>query len=101
MNKRAKGKYYEAKARKELIEEGWLVEFKPATMFGSQDLYGLFDILAIRGDKTKFIQIKSNASHFYTAKKDIRKWLKETGVMHNCEVWLAIPRKGFRKESVV
>lgn len=100
MSKRSKGKYYEKKARDLLKSQGFLVEIKNYSRFQAQDFYNLFDILAV-GPYTRLIQVKTNVSHFYKARKDIKKWIVDNNVDNlSCEVWLKEPRKEWRIEII-
>jgi hypothetical protein len=100
MNRRSKGKYYEKKARDLLKEQGFLCETKNYSRFQGQDFFSLFDILAV-GKYTRLIQVKTNASHFYKARKDIKQWIVDNNVDNvSCEVWLKEPRKEWRIEII-
>lgn len=100
MSKRSKGKYYEKQAREKLKKEGFFCETKNYSRFQGQDFFNLFDILAV-GPYTRLIQVKTNASHFYKARKDIAKWISETRVDNlSCEVWLKEPRKDWRIDII-
>ena len=100
MSKHSKGARYELEARKLLEKEGFLVEKKNYNRWASKDFYNLFDILAI-GEYTRLIQIKTNINHFYTAKKDIARWLDEHKINSiTFEVWVKEPRKAWRMEIV-
>jgi Holliday junction resolvase-like predicted endonuclease len=100
MSRRSKGKYYEKKARDLLTSQGFICETKNYSRFQGQDFYNLFDILAVK-DHVKLIQVKTNASHFYKARKDIAKWITENNISGlSCEVWLKEPRKDWRIEII-
>ena len=100
MSKVSKGKYYEKKARDLLKKEGFLCETKNYSRFQGQDFYNLFDILAV-GSYTRLIQVKTNPSHFYKARKDILKWCEENNIQNiSCEVWLKEGRKEWRVDVV-
>ena len=106
VNKTKKGNRYELEARKMLKEEGYLVEKKNYSRWESNDFWGLFDILAIKLDKLeiRLIQIKSNPTHFYEARREIGLWMDKnnakSGKGFSCEVWLREPRKAWRKEII-
>ena len=100
MSKRSKGKYYEKKARDLLSSQGFTCETKNYSRFQGQDFFNLFDILAV-GSHVKLVQVKTNASHFYKARKDIAKWVAENNIRNvSCEVWLKEPRKEWRIEII-
>lgn len=100
INKVKKGLRVENLAKVELIKAGWLVEKKPRTKFQSPDFYGLFDLLAIRKGEVLLVQVKSQPSHFYKARKETRKWLLDTGIMIPCEVWLYLGNNEWRREGI-
>lgn len=84
----AKGKRAEKYAREDLKALGYLVEVKNYSRWQLKDFYNLFDILAIIGSTAKLIQIKSNLTDFYKARKNIIAWKKENNIRIQCEVWL-------------
>lgn len=62
MNSRAKGRRNENKTKDALEAEGWLIELvKGGTGWQrSTDFFGLFDIIAVKGGRIRWLQIKSN-----------------------------------------
>lgn len=101
INKVAKGRVVELYARKELEATGYLVEKKPRTRFTSPDFWGMFDFIALLGSTVRLIQIKSNPTDFYKARKEIREWKKEHRVNIPCETWLFLGRsRGVNKWRV-
>jgi len=101
MNKVAKGNRIELLVRKKLESVGYLVEKKNRNRYQSPDFWGMFDLIAIMGTVVRLIQVKSNASDFYKARKEIRTWKKVNHVQIPCEVWLWIDRNEFRVEEIV
>lgn len=100
VNKTNKGNRIELEARKMLKEEGYLVDKKNYSRWESNDFFGLFDILAI-GKDTRLIQIKSNPTDFYKARRQIGLWMDKNKIKDvSCEVWLREPRKAWRQEKV-
>ncbi len=100
VNKRNKGQRIELEAKKILIDEGYLVEKKNSSRWQSDDFYGLFDLLAI-GKKVRLIQIKSRATHFYKARREIGLWMDKNKIKGiTFEVWLREPRKEWRCEKI-
>ena len=100
MSRVSKGKTYERLARKLLASQGFLCETKNYSRFQGQDFYNLFDILAI-GKYTRLIQVKTNVSHFYKARKDIKEWINIKDIQGiSFEVWLKEPRKEWRVEII-
>ena len=101
VNKTNKGNRIELMARKELSAEGYLVEKKNSSRWESNDFWGLFDVLALSPFTgfVRLIQIKSNPSDFYKARKEIKEWIITNEIKGvSCEVWLKESRKAWRKE---
>jgi hypothetical protein len=62
MNSRRKGRRNELKTRDYLINNGWKVCLvKGSTRYArSVDFFGLWDVIALKGNNIKFIQVKTN-----------------------------------------
>lgn len=106
VNKTTKGNRAELEARKMLADEGFLVEKKNSSRWESNDFWGMFDIIAIhpQGGLVRLVQIKTNASDFYKARKEIKVWAfkhKVFALNIDCEVWLREPRKPWRKDLLL
>lgn len=100
VNKTDKGRRIELEARKMLEEDGYLTDFKPNVRWQSSDLFNMFDIIAI-GKETKLIQIKSNATDFYKARREIGLWVDKNDIKDiSFEIWLREPRKAWRCEKI-
>ena len=98
VNKRDKGRRIELEARKLLEADGYLVEKKNASRWQSDDFWEMFDLVAIKSHDVRFIQIKSNPSDFYKARKEIDLWVQKYKIEGiSFEVWLREPRKQWRK----
>ena len=95
-----KGNRNELIAKKILIDDGWLVEQKNWSKWRGKDFFGLFDIVAIKGEFIKWIQIKSNRSDFYKVRKQIKNWLIENNLEMNTEIWLKENRQDWRVEKL-
>lgn len=100
MTKVSKGRRVENLAKDIMKAEGWLVDKKVRTRFSSPDFFGQFDLLCIKGAETVYIQVKSNISDFYTARKEISAWLISKNLLINAQIWLYQPRKEWRKENL-
>jgi len=76
MNKRAKGKRAEKLFEKYLQKQGYIT-WKPTNCkFGNNDLFRVFDIIAIKDGRIHLFQIKSGTIYnFYSAKKRIKQFL--------------------------
>ena len=93
MNTYQKGNRREVQAMNVLRSMGWLCDRKNRTKFQSNDFYNMFDILAIRGSEVKFVQVKSNKTNWYKARKDIQTWINQNNIHLPCELWLKENRK--------
>lgn len=100
MNKYQKGNRRELEARKQLEKEGYLVDKKPRTKFHSPDLFGMFDLIAIKDKEVRLVQVKSNRSDFYKSRKEIRAWMESNNCNLICEIWLKENHKPWRKETL-
>jgi len=103
VNKTNKGNRFELEARKMLLADGYLVEKKNSSRWESNDFWTLFDILAIKpnGSEIRLIQVKTNKTDFYKARKKISQWIEENNIENiKCEVWLKESRKDWRKEVI-
>lgn len=99
VNKINKGNRAEREARTLLQQQGYLVEKKNTSRWESNDFWGLFDVLALKpdGSEIRLVQVKTNKSDFYKARKHINQWVSTTGIsgVVRCEVWLKEPRAGW------
>lgn len=100
VNTYQKGNRNELAACKLLQDDGYLTERKNHAKFCSPDFFGMFDILAIKKNKTLLVQIKSNPSDFYKARKEIKQWIKTNKIKIPCEIWLKVNNKPWRKEII-
>ena len=100
MNTYQKGNRRELEARKLLEAAGWLVERKNRSKYTSPDLFGMFDLLAIRGGEVMLVQVKSNKSDFYKSRKEIAGWKQETHTTLPCQLWLKENNKQWRIQSI-
>ena len=100
MNRVAKGNRVELMLRKILEADGYLVDKKNRTKWQSPDLFGVFDLVAIKESRVRFIQVKSNRSHFYIARKEISHFLKLHNLNIEAEIWLYQGKGKWRSESL-
>lgn len=65
MNNRQRGRQYELLCKRKLEKNGWLVYLvdMPQRFRKSQDLFGVFDILALKPGEKLWVQVKYNSSH--------------------------------------
>jgi copper chaperone CopZ len=60
INSRKKGQRNELRAKKILEAAGYEVEKTTGSKFGSQDFWGLFDLLAMSSTQLRLVQVKTN-----------------------------------------
>ena len=88
------------KAIKELEEKGWLTWFAPKVKFKKTDIFGIIDLLAIKGRQRKQIQL-TTISNLSTRRKKIVQFLKENKIEMTIEIWAWSKKtKSFKKEKV-
>lgn len=75
MNTYTKGNRVERMFRMMMEDKGWITWKPSRAKFNSNDIFGLFDCLCIRGESVALFQIKSHSSDFYSARKQIAKWI--------------------------
>jgi hypothetical protein len=92
MNTRAKGRRSEYKAKKILEDVGYSVTLtqSPSKWSLEQDMFGLWDLIAVNAVSVRFVQIKTNG---YASKE----WKEQAGLWQcppNCtkEVWRFLDR---------
>ena len=101
MNKSAKGKRRERQAKNKLEQNGWIVHNPPRTKFGEQDIFNLFDLLALHPEtqQIKFIQVKSNRFTELREYKD-----KSLEIINpdkfSVEYWVNVDYKGWKKKKL-
>lgn len=88
---------YEIRAKKVLVEQGWIVDDKRGMGRWSKnrDFFNLFDLVAVRvGDPIRWIAIKGKAGDYWKLREQIRNfWLPES---NQKELWRYT--KGIRNE---
>lgn len=96
MSTYSKGKRREKECRDWWTDRGWLVDFKSASRWRSDDMFTHFDFVAIKNDRFVLVQVKSNKSDLYKARKKIQGWMKKNKLDLDCQVWLREDRKDWR-----
>ena len=98
MNTYQKGMRTVRRGRKKLESEGWItadVESK-GKFIKNKDLFGLFDVIAIKPGRTKLIQFKTNRMPVMKEYIEFSKVYKQFEV----EVWCWYDRKGWKISSI-
>jgi len=88
------------KAIEQLRADGWITWFAPKVKFIQTDVFGIIDVLALRGKSKKNIQL-TTLSNVSARRKKITSFLKEHKVELNVEIWAwNNKKKCFKKEKV-
>jgi len=94
----------ESQIRKKAVEilekDGWVTWFAPKVKYKQTDIFGIIDVLALKGRKKKNIQLTT--LHNVSAKrKKIINFLKKFKVELPVEIWgWNDKRREFRKEKI-
>lgn len=96
----AKESLIRKKAIQILEEKGWITWYAPKAKFRSSDIFGIIDLLALKGRKKKNIQL-TTLSNVSARRKKVINFLKKFKVELTVELW-AWSNKGkkFRKEKI-
>jgi len=94
----------ESEIRKRAIEQlkgdGWITWFAPKVKFLQTDIFGIIDLMALRGKSKKNIQL-TTLSNVSARRKKIANFLKNNGVELSVEIWAWNSKKRcFKKEKV-
>jgi len=75
MSNVSKGAKHEREAVKQLEEQGWIA-FKPqkTSRYGTQDIFNMWDIVAIKKNKLRFVQVKTNSTAGFLKKLNLWKY---------------------------
>jgi len=88
------------KAIQILKDKGWIVWFAPKVKYQQTDVFGIIDLLAIKGKRMKKIQLTTLAN-ISTRRRKIQKFLKEFKIEMSVQIWgWDKKKKKFRKEKV-
>ena len=90
VNKRRKGYRAESLVRRLLEENGWFVWRPTQGKWGNKDIFGLFDLIAIKHSFILLIQVKTNQSDVSVAKKEIQRFVLTYGKPEGVEYWLVL-----------
>jgi len=94
----------EAEIRKKAVEilrkDGWITWFSPKVKFKQTDVFGIIDLLALKGKRQKNIQL-TTLPNVSAKRKKIANFLKKFKVELPVEIWAWNKgRKEFRKEKI-
>ncbi len=88
------------KAVKELENNGWVVWYPPKIRFKQTDIFGIIDLLALKGCRQKNIQL-TTVSNLATRRKKINEFLTKFEVRITVEIWAwNAKNKDFKKEKI-
>ncbi len=88
------------KAIQILKDKGWIVWFAPKVKYQQTDVFGIIDLLAIKGKRMKKIQLTTLAN-ISTRRRKIQKFLKKFKIEMSIQIWgWDKKKKKFRKEKV-
>ena len=94
----------EAQIRKKVVEilekEDWIVWYPSKVKYKQNDIFGIIDLLAIKGKKQKNIQI-TTISNISARRKKIINFIKKSKVELPVEIWAWNQKKKiFKKEKI-
>lgn len=94
----------EALIRKKVVEilekKGWIVWYPPKVKFKQNDVFGIIDLLALKGKSKKNIQL-TTLPNVSARRKKILNFMKKFKVKISVEIWAwDKKKKQFRKEKV-
>ena len=94
----------EAQIRKKIVEilekENWIVWYPSKVKYQQNDIFGIIDLLAIKGKKKKNIQI-TTISNISARRKKIINFIRKSKVELPVEIWAWNQKKKiFKKEKI-
>lgn len=93
VNTKEKGNRNERKAVDRLETQGYKTERPVETRYNRTDFFNLFDIIAVKEDSIKFIQVKSNQAR---GQREIAKKSTFVPSFVDVEMWVWHDREGWR-----
>ena len=88
------------KAIKILQRDGWITWFGPKVKYKQTDVFGIIDLLALKGRKQKNIQL-TTLPNVSTKRKKIKNFLKKFKVELSVEIWgWSKKNKSFKIEKI-
>jgi len=96
----AQERYTRKKVIKALEDDGWVCWAPPKVRFQQSDVFGIIDVLALRRNQRKNVQL-TTLSNVAARRKKITAFLTNYQVEMPVEIWAWHPKKKeFRKEKV-
>ena len=96
----AKENYTRRKLIKSLENEGWICWAPPKVRFQQSDVFGIIDVLALRRNQRKNIQL-TTLPNVAARRKKITTFLASNQIQLPVEIWSWHPKKKeFKKEKV-
>ena len=94
----------ETKIRKEAIQilnrKGWITWFPSRAIYKQNDVFGIIDLLAVKGRRMKKIQL-TTLPNISVKRKKITNFLKKNKVQMTVEIWAwSSKKKQFKKEKI-
>jgi hypothetical protein len=88
------------KAVQTLEKDGWVVWYPPKIRFKQTDVFGIIDVLALKGRQKKYIQL-TTLPNVSAKRKKISGFFKKYKVELTVEIWCwDKKRRNFRKEKM-
>ena len=88
------------RAIQELQEKGWVTWYAPKVKYQQTDVFGIIDILALKGRRKKNIQL-TTLPNISVRRKKITNFLKTSKVELPVEIWAWNQgKKEFKKEKI-
>ena len=88
------------KAIKILTDESWICWYPPKVKYKQSDVFGIIDLMAIKGRRKKNIQL-TTLSNISARRKKITNFLETSKVELPVEIWAwNQKKKEFRKEKI-
>ncbi len=96
----AKESFIRKKAIEELTQKKWITWFAPKVKYRQTDVFGIIDVIAIKGKKRKNIQL-TTPPNVSAKRRKIINFLKKFKVELPVEIWSwNSKKKEFKKERV-
>ena len=88
------------RAIKILTDKNWICWYPSRARYKQNDIFGIIDLLAVKGKKIKKIQL-TTLSNISTKRKKITNFLKKNKIEMTVEIWAwSRKRREFKKEKI-